>query len=83
LLFDADFNAPATALRALERGFLTFSTVFNASTFGDIGYTATDDPKMVQRFTVIPVEPDVVDNSTVRETLCGPHAQEWEESIHN
>ncbi len=32
------------------------NVVTNASTFGDIGYTTTDNPEMVQRSTVIPVK---------------------------
>ncbi len=59
--------------RTSER-FRKQNVVTNASTFGDIGYTAMDDTEMAQRSIVIPVEPDVVDNPTIREALCGPYA---------
>ncbi len=46
------------------------NTVTNASTFGDIGYTAVGDP-------------EVTDNPTVSEALDGPHAEDWVNSIYN
>jgi hypothetical protein len=45
------------------------NVVTNASSFGDIGYTAVDGP-----------EP--MDNPTVSQALDGPHADEWAESIY-
>jgi hypothetical protein len=45
--------------------------VTNASSFGDIGYTAVDGG------------PEPMDNPTVSEALDGPHADDWAESINN